>query len=620
MRSLPDKAAWHLLFKTAMRAPAPKIALLGSLGALAVSVVSVAAGPGCMTAPSDIEDGETDGFPSGKADGGIDEGSPEALGVLALVNDAATTVTVLDGDAGLSVRVAKNIVRHRQGGDAADGTGDDDRFDTLAELDAIPYVGPAALNALLEYARERGLIGSSGAANIDVIFSPQTGSATHNARIASMINSAQHSLDIAIYSYSDAGIASALRAAVARGVDVRFLFETANDDRKLPTEAERAASKSGRIEADGIDVRWVNKILHHKILIVDGPRDDASRVATAKLVTGSANWSAGAATNFDENTLFVENSPELIAAYQHEFDILWAGSREFVGPAPAQPHSTANLAPDQVADDPDVAALFTSPNFRLGGADHTTWSVDKSSTVVSDAWVHAIEGAQSSIHIASGHLRLRPVAEALVAKKQENPNIDIKVYLDQQEFLSQSAQLAQLEEVDACLANATTANARRDCLANDFLFSKTLVDAGIDVRFKSYAYRWDYTYAPQMHSKYMVIDGGELISGSYNLSMNAEQATFENALHLRGAANAALIARFEDNFATMWGTARSPDRLPPLRDAIANDQTIPLVFSSLALTWPEFDALRALIRDNCSAVDSAEYRMNPAAHRSCPRQ
>ena len=36
---------------------------------------------------------------SGKADGGIDEGSPEALGVLALVNDPAETAATLKAGA-----------------------------------------------------------------------------------------------------------------------------------------------------------------------------------------------------------------------------------------------------------------------------------------------------------------------------------------------------------------------------------------------------------------------------------------------------------------------------------------------------------------------------------------
>ncbi len=318
---------------------------------------------------------------------------------------------------------------------------------------------------------------------------------------------------------------------------------------------------------------------------------------------------------FDENTLFIEGSPKLSAAFQHEFDILWKGSRDFLGPATAQAHSTANITVDQVPDEPGTNVLFTSPNFTPTGADGTTWSVDKNSTVVANVWVDAIQRAQTSIHIASGHLRL--VAEALIAKKQANPSFDIKVYLDQQEFISTTGHNAQVAEVAECLAAATTPNATRDCKANDFLFSRSLVDAGIDVRFKSYAYRWDHSYAAQMHSKYMVIDGKELISGSYNLSMNAEQATFENALHLTGANYAGLLAAFESNFSTIWRTG--PTLLAPLRTQIATAATIPLVFPSMSLSYAEFEALRALIRTNCTVADSDEYRANADAHRTCAR-
>ncbi|MBA3452369.1 MAG: DUF1669 domain-containing protein [Deltaproteobacteria bacterium] len=569
--------------------------------------------PACVD--SEVEDGENDGFPSGKADGGIDEGSAEALGVLALVNDGTLTAPKLKAAAGITTRVSNNIVKHRNGSDGSFGTSDDDTFDTLAELDAIPYVGNATLNALLDAARDRGLVG--GASKIEVLFSPQPAEATHMVKVASMIRAATKTIDIAMYSYSDAKIAAALADAVTRGVKVRFLFETGNADRKILDDAARAASKSGRLEAAGIDVRYVNKILHHKFLIVDGPRDDAARASTAKVVTGSANWSSTAGTVFDENTLFVEGSPKLSAAFQQEFDMLWKGSRDFVGPAPAQGQSTANITVDQVPDEPGTNVLFTSPNFTPTGADGTTWSVDKSSTVVSDVWVDAIEDAQSSIHIASGHLRLRAVAEALIAKKQANPSFDIKVYLDQQEFISASGHTAQVAEVAECLATATTPNAIRDCKANDFLFSRALVNAGIDVRFKSYAFRWDHSYAAQMHSKYMVIDGKELISGSYNLSMNAEQATFENALHLTGAQYAPLLAAFEANFTAIWRTG--PSLLAPLRTTISTSPTIPLVFPSMSLSYTEFESLRALIRTNCTVADSDEYRSNATAHRSCPR-
>ncbi|MBA3462034.1 MAG: DUF1669 domain-containing protein [Deltaproteobacteria bacterium] len=574
--------------------------------------------PACVS--EDVEDGESDAFPAGKADGGIDEGSPEALGVLALVNDLAMTAAKLKSEAGVTARVAGNIVKHRNGVDGVAGTADDDTYTTLRELDQIPYVGPATLNALLELARERGLVGGGGSgANISVIFSPQVGADTHNAKIAQLIRGAQKTVDVAVYSYSDAGIAAALADANSRGVKIRFLFETANDDRKIVDPAARAASRSGKLEAIGADVRWVNKILHHKFVIVDGPRDDKSRAATAKMASGSANFSNTGATVYDENTLFIENSPELAAAFQHEFDQLWWGSRDFVGPAPVQGQSTAMITTGDVADQPGVDLLLTSPNFTLGGTEHATWSVNKASTVVSDKWVAAVHGATTSIHIASGHLRLRPFVEALIAKKQAQPSIDIRVYLDQQEFISASGDAAQKAEVAQCQAAATTPTQAADCLRNDFLFSKALVDAGIDVRFKSFAYRWDASYAAQMHSKYMVVDGKELISGSYNLSMNAEQASFENALHLRGSPYAPVAGAFEQNFAKLYETGRAQDLLTGLRSQISTAQTIPLVFPPMALTYSEFDRLRQLIRANCAVVDSIDYRSNAAAHRTCPR-
>jgi phosphatidylserine/phosphatidylglycerophosphate/cardiolipin synthase-like enzyme len=569
------------------------------------------------TDEAEIEDGEHDAFPNGKADGGFEEGSPEALGVLAMVNDSSTTASSLKSGARVTIRVATNIVKHRDGADATLGTADDDKFDTLAELDKIPYVGPATLNALVEYARTKGFIAAG--AKIDVVFSPQPAADSHNARIAQMIRGAQHTVDIAMYSYSDAAISSALADAITRSVKIRFLFETAKDDKGITDPIARASSKSGRLEAAGIDVRYVNKILHHKFAIIDGPRDDADRAATSKVVSGSANWSSTAATVYDENTFFVENSAELGAAFQHEFDALWLGSRDFTGPAPAQGQSSTQIMPDAVTDEPGVAALFTRANFTPTGSDGTTWRVDDTKLTVSNEFVAAINRAESSIYIGSGHLRLRPLAEALVAKKQANPAIDIRVYLDQQEYISVSDDTAQRVEVDACLAAASTESQQRDCLYNNFLFSKSVVDAGIDVRFKSYAYRWNHTYAVQMHSKYMIVDGTELLSGSYNLSMNAEHNSFENALHLSAPQFTGVVSAFQQNFAKMWETGRAQDLLATVRGQIMNDATIPLVFPSMALTYAEFEELKSLIRANCTVVDSDEYKNNPPAHKTCPR-
>jgi hypothetical protein len=88
------------------------------------------------------------------------EGTPEALGVLALLADPATTLYVLDELVPLDKRAAENLIAHRNGPDGVLGTADDDAFDTLAEVDAIPYVGATALAKLTAYAEAKGYVPS----------------------------------------------------------------------------------------------------------------------------------------------------------------------------------------------------------------------------------------------------------------------------------------------------------------------------------------------------------------------------------------------------------------------------------------------------------------------------
>src|SRR5262245_34762957 len=73
--------------------------------------------------------------------------------VLDLVNYPRIDVAALDADAGLDARAATNIIAYRNGADARSPSGDDNRFDTLAELDAVKYVGDAALTKLIAFAK-----------------------------------------------------------------------------------------------------------------------------------------------------------------------------------------------------------------------------------------------------------------------------------------------------------------------------------------------------------------------------------------------------------------------------------------------------------------------------------
>lgn len=395
---------------------------------------------------------------------------------------------------------------------------------------------------------------------------------------------------------------------------IRFVFNDGGGDQRLEGNA-RESSKSAKLEASGVDVRFVNKVMHYKFMIVDGPRDDLAAAKTARIVSGSANWSNSAATRYDENTLFVSGEEELALRMQREFDLMWAHSRDFEGKPFDHELSTAAITDDAIPDSPDVDALFTSANFSVRG---TTLSTTGDNTVA-NAIVRAIQGATTSIHVASGHLRSRPIAEALIARKEASPDLDVRVYLDGQEYISRSGHRSQLQGLESCLASATTETQRRNCTDKGFLFGYQVAEAGVEVRYKTYAYRWNHSYAAQMHHKYIVVDGETLFTGSYNLSDNAEHETFENMLVFRGARNAALVRTFEDNFEAMWKTGRDEDLLGSLLEKVETAPEFPIVFPAMALTWSEVTNLRATLRANCPPIDTPEWRRAATAHMTCRR-
>jgi phosphatidylserine/phosphatidylglycerophosphate/cardiolipin synthase-like enzyme len=200
--------------------------------------------------------------------------------------------------------------------------------------------------------------------------------------------------------------------------------------------------------------------------------------------------------------------------------------------------------------------------------------------------------------------------------------MDIRIYLDGQEYISAGTQELQASERATCLqAAGTDPDKTRACIDNNYYFSYEAHQAGIPLRFKYYAYRWDASYAVQMHHKYMVIDAATLASGSYNLSDNAEHATMENMVIYDGPEYKDLVAAFEANFESMWKTGGPESGLEALRQRIEDQsQPVPLVFDPLALDHPQLTALKALIRAQCHAVDTADYRTDPPNHRVCPRQ
>lgn len=579
-------------------------------------IFSIVALAGCaMESPDGIDDVGV--IPGGKADGSNYEPC-ELDGVVEHLNSGVSAADLYA--AGLHRRASNNLAAARDGEDGVFGTEDDTLFSNIDEVDAVSWVGPVAIRQLVEMVPDACQTGG-GDVDVEAIMSPQPRESSHIARVADLIDEVPDngSIDIAMYSYRDANIGNRLEDAIARGVRVRFLFESANGDRREPE-----GSKSAALEDMGVEVRYVNKIMHHKFAILNGPRDDLANAATGVLVTGSANWSSSAATRYDENTLVVHGNAELNLRFQQEFNHLWDNGREFEWNETIEPIGHLEITDAMIAevDEPNVDAAFTSANFEA--YDNTrygrTFRVIRGSNEVANRWVELIQNAQSSIRIASGHLRSRPISEALIAAQEANPELDIRVYLDGQEYLSAYSHDLQNDELDDCLAEATTDNQRSDCLDTGFLFGYQIHQAGIDTRFKYYAYRWDYSYAPQMHHKYMVIDDNILVTGSYNLSDNAEHNTMENITILQGAQFQNVIDQYIDNFDTMWVTGEEDGLYDGLMDEIANGTgDFPIVFESMALDWDQVTALKRLIRDECPQINSDDYRRNAAAHRYCDR-
>src|SRR5262249_21226736 len=147
----------------------------------------------------------------------------------------------------------------------------------------------------------------------------------------------------------------------------------------------------------------------------------------------------------------------------------------------AQDHSKATITDDDIPDTKGAMVFFTSSNFTVKD---TTFS-SKPTNTVADAMVAGIESATKSIHLASDHIRARPTAEALMAAKKAKPALDIKVYLDSQEYISAAGDASQDRDLESCLAAAGANDAKkRACTDKGFLFGNKLGKAGIDVRYK----------------------------------------------------------------------------------------------------------------------------------------
>ncbi len=427
-----------------------------------------------------------------------------------------------------------------------------------------------------------------------VIFNPQQELSGYLEELIHFIDQAKETLEVSIYSIQNEDVLLALERAHKRQVQIRMLYEGALTDRN-----QTNGTLSHYLEDIGVDVKYVNKTNHNKLVIRDHQ----------DVLTSSGNWNAKANWNYNDSSVFISDAATVLR-YRADFELLWNNSREF-----GKGYSYRLVSPDSLlnvlSNHSDVEVLFTSSNYRISNsATHgPTFSKFENRQHLSDKIVKLIHQSEKSIKIAANYLRSRSICEALIAKKQENPEIEIRVFTDQNAYISQNGHEYQLNQRETCLAQANTPTKTRDCLEKNFQYSYALSAADIAVRFKTYSYKWHYTTAKTMHNKYAIFDDKVVAVGSYNYSYNSETNCMENLLVFNRNIAPITVDKYVVNFEQIWNLGRDENYFGDLLEYLnSSSRYIPLVYHPVALSGDEYAHLKQRVARSSPALNHPYFR------------
>ena len=177
-----------------------------------------------------------------------------------------------------------------------------------------------------------------GEGQLEVLFAPHSRRDGNNglAFIERVLATARTQVDMALFVFSDQGVANRLETLARRGVNIRLLVDpgfatrsyselldlagVVRPDRRCRVETGNKPWPPGLAEV-GIPQLARGDKLHHKFAVVDN----------TTVITGSFNWSPSAAHQNDE-TLLVIKHPKLADAFRREFGRLWQNAELGVTP------------------------------------------------------------------------------------------------------------------------------------------------------------------------------------------------------------------------------------------------------------------------------------------------
>ena len=209
-----------------------------------------------------------------------------------------------------------------------------------------------------------------------------------NDTVAAWIMSAQHTLDVAAYNLNDQTVEDAVNAAVANGVQVRWIYEGQNANIGL-SSLDDAVVTHPRTDGEGSG-------MHNKFII-----GDADFAESAFVLTGSTNLTTGQLVS-DLNNAIVFEDQSLARAYELEFEEMWGSE---------------GMTPDAANSKFGADKTWNTPvNFLIGGSEVELYFSPTDGT--NAAILEEIEGANADFEFALLTLTRDDLGAAIVELNQ----------------------------------------------------------------------------------------------------------------------------------------------------------------------------------------------------------
>lgn len=202
------------------------------------------------------------------------------------------------------------------------------------------------------------------------------------------INSAQNSIDFAIYGYSQIpDLQRALQNAQNRGVRIRFVYDAGGEKDIYPDTSYLTTM----IKNNNSDT--TSAFMHDKFFIFDNKT----------VLTGSANISSTDMSGYNSNAIILINSPEMASIYSKEFEQMY--NSKF--------HKQKRK--------------IKSKQFSVGDSDFSVFFAPKDKALANDV-VPILDGAKKYIYMPAFLLTHKQLTQCLLNAAQRG--VAVKVILD----------------------------------------------------------------------------------------------------------------------------------------------------------------------------------------------